>query len=580
MAEAMDKGRMTFATETARENFERALRYAYEARERDFASAGELQVFVEELAGMLHGGSAEKGSIFRSREDSSHIPSDRIAETFRWFNEQLWDRLHVPHSDPWEGACFVEFQVDVAGLFFVDACNMAARVLSAYLLMRKDLHLPEYRDRKEHEDAVDQLPYSRRDPLAYQGFWHYYRTLLPKAYPAPGIVVYAERDAERQVIFLVGKMDATNAIEVGAHIEELRGLHPERKLVLNLVGLRYISSMGLRIFLRLSKKTKGVSLVDVSPNVYDVFEETGFMRILSAEKALRRLSVEGCEKLSEGANGEIYRINADTMVKAYRENFSLSEIQKELSAAKEVFLLGIPTAISYDIVRIGDRLGAVYEMLRATTLAELISKHPERIEVYARQFAGLLKTIHSVSAEDSGTTENAGIRCRDEAMGRLQVIRSQLPKDCGDKIEAMLEALPQDNHLVHGDCHAKNIMADRDGELYLIDMDSLGRGQPVFEFAALYTTYKAYTHETLHPDMKRNWMVTGMSRETADRLWKLLLRFYYEGAESDGQQVEDRARLLAFVRVMSHFVKKGNSEKAERCRPEIIAAAAKVERLA
>ena len=581
LAEAMGKGRMASATEAARENFERVLRRAYEAREREFASAGELQAFLEELARLLQETDGERAEkrIFRTWEDPRYLPSDEIAASFRWFCEQLWDRLRAPHSDPWETACFVAFQVDVAGHFFAERCGMAARLLSAYVLMREGLHLPECRGREEYDEAAARLPYSKRDPLAYQGFWDYYQTLTPEAYPAPNIIVYSEQDAERQVIFLAGRMDASNAVEVQARVEELHGLHPEKKLSVNLVGLHYISSMGLRFFLQLGKKTKDIAFVDVSPAVYDILEETGFARILPTEKMLRRLSVEGCRKLSEGANGEIYRLNADTMVKAYREGFTMSEIQKELAAAKKVFLLGIPTAISYDIVRLGDRLGVVYEMLRATTLAELISKHPERMEDYACQFAGLLKTIHSVSVEADGMAGSEGIRCRDEAMGRLQIIRPHLPEDCGNKIAAMLEALPQDSRLVHGDCHAKNIMADQNGELYLIDMDSLGRGQPIFEFAALYTTYKAYTHETLDPDPERNRMVTGMSQEAADRLWKLLLQYYFEGMAIDRQQIEERARLLAFVRVMSHFLKKGNREKAERCKPEIMDAVAKVDAL-
>ena len=385
-------------------------------------------------------------------------------------------------------------------------------------------------------------------------------------------------DGDRQVIHLSGKMDVTNSAGVQEKIEEIHAIHPDKILSLDLAGLCYISSIGLRAFLNLGKKISDISFVEVSPEVYEILEETGFTSIFPTERMMRRISVEGCTKLSEGANGEIYRLDADTMVKAYREGFTLSEIQNELAAAKKVFRLGIPTAISYDIVRLpGERLGAVYEMLHARTLSQLITEHPERIEDYARQFAGLLGTIHSASAEDGGMGGSIGLQCRDEMMRRLGIIRPHIPCACGDKIGSMLAALPDDSHLVHGDCHAKNIMAGGDGDLYLIDMDSLGMGQPIFEFAALYTTYKAYTHEKLNPDWERNRMITGLSQRDADRLWDLLLKYYFSGTGANLHQVEQQARLLAFVRVMSHFVKKGHIEKAELCKSEIISAAEIVE---
>ena len=109
---------------------------------------------------------------------------------------------------------------------------------------------------------------------------------------------------------------------------------------MNLVGLKYISSMGLRVFLTLAKRMKSIAFVDVSPEAYEIFEMTGLTQMMPTEKMMRRLSVDGCTKLSEGANGEIYRMDGDTMVKAYRENFTLKEIRTELEAAKAVFMLG------------------------------------------------------------------------------------------------------------------------------------------------------------------------------------------------------------------------------------------------
>ena len=47
---------------------------------------------------------------------------------------------------------------------------------------------------------------------------------------------------------------------------------------------------------------------------------------------------------------------------------------------------------------------------------------------------------------------------------------------------------------MHGDCHIKNILVDKD-ELLLIDMDTLSYGNPYFEYAGLYTTYIGFSED-------------------------------------------------------------------------------------
>ena len=68
------------------------------------------------------------------------------------------------------------------------------------------------------------------------------------------------------------------------------------------------------------------------------------------EKAYRVVSVEGCEEIGRGANGTIYRIDKDNVVKVYNNADALSEIQHEREVARLALVLGIPTAIESAIV--------------------------------------------------------------------------------------------------------------------------------------------------------------------------------------------------------------------------------------
>ena len=51
-------------------------------------------------------------------------------------------------------------------------------------------------------------------------------------------------------------------------------------------------------------------------------------------KEYREISLEGAEKIGEGAHGEVYRIDDETIVKVYRDSESLDKILKEKELSK------------------------------------------------------------------------------------------------------------------------------------------------------------------------------------------------------------------------------------------------------
>ena len=70
-------------------------------------------------------------------------------------------------------------------------------------------------------------------------------------------------------------------------------------------------------------------ITEVNPPIYEILEMTGFTEIMRVEKAYRIVSVEGCEEIGHGANGRIYRIDQDNVVKVYNNPEALDEIRHE-----------------------------------------------------------------------------------------------------------------------------------------------------------------------------------------------------------------------------------------------------------
>ena len=180
-------------------------------------------------------------------------------------------------------------------------------------------------------------------------------------------------DNDKLTIELEGRIDSGNAAEVENEITEAMKEKEPSSVVLDAEDLEYISSAGLRIILRLRKKHPDLKIVNVRSDVFEILEITGFTEMMTVEKAYRKVSIEGCEEIGRGANGSLYRIDSDNVVKIYNNADALDDIQHEREVARLALILGIPTAISYDVVKVGDCYGSVFELLNARSFSKILS---------------------------------------------------------------------------------------------------------------------------------------------------------------------------------------------------------------
>ena len=93
------------------------------------------------------------------------------------------------------------------------------------------------------------------------------------------------RTAEGKLfISLEGRVDSTNAAETEEALNALRAEAPGTPVVLDCRELQYISSAGLRMILRLRKADPEASIVNVIPEVYEIFDMTGFTDMMPVSK--------------------------------------------------------------------------------------------------------------------------------------------------------------------------------------------------------------------------------------------------------------------------------------------------------
>ena len=356
-------------------------------------------------------------------------------------------------------------------------------------------------------------------------------------------------DKDILYIALEGRIDASNAPQAEEKIFSIKSENPGKHTVVDADNLEYISSAGLRIILKLRKDEPKLAIINVAPDVYEVFDMTGFTDMVTVEKAYQRMSVEGCEFIAKGANGAVYRYDNETILKTYFAKDALPEIKQERENARRAFVLGINTAIPYGIVRVGDGYGTVTELLNATSVTKLIRKNPDDMSEAVKYYVDMLKSIHAVEVEDGEVPDMKEI-----ALDWARFVSAHIPEEQGKKLLALIEAVPKQNTLMHGDYHTNNIMV-QNGEPLLIDMDTLCMGHPIFELASMYNAFLGFS-ELDHEDVMR---FMGYTRETSERFWNTSLQLYLgTDDEKRCKQVEDKARVIGYVRMLRRALRRPN----------------------
>ena len=338
-------------------------------------------------------------------------------------------------------------------------------------------------------------------------------------------------------------IDTTNAVEAGeAFTSVIDANLGDDALVLDLDTTRYISSVGLRLILKIKKAHDNFKIINANSDVYEVFEMTGFTDIIDVSKAYRRISTEGCKVIGEGFYGRVYRLTPDTIVKVYFRGGDVADVIRERTLAKTAFVLGVPTAISYDIVRVQEDgkecYGSVFELLDCASLRDLMRDNPNDFDHLLKGYIALLNIIHSTHVTSNDIPRNLDIVNK-----YFQRAEGVLEPEYIAKLRKLVDTIPDEDYMVHGDCHVKNILV-QNGEPLLIDMDTLSKGNKIWEFISIYLCYIAY--EITEPG--NSMVFLGIKKEMSDRIYKGIFDAEFAGkSDKEKEIIQEKIETLAYL---------------------------------
>ena len=268
----------------------------------------------------------------------------------------------------------------------------------------------------------------------------------------------------------------------------------------------------------------------------------------------RQMTLDNMKCISKGGTGECFQIDEDKILKLYYEGMPVERAVLEKECAREAFIIGVPTAISYEKVQVGNRYGVIYEKLSGKTLSQAIKDNPERIGEYADKYSAIAKSLHSVKGDikrfDSSTTI---IR---KALKNIDYLSDRALNN----LNSYLDMLDGYDRYVHGDFHPNNIIVSGD-ELTLIDMGGFSVGCPMFDLA---TTYFCMF---LSPDAVSGEVspFTGLTRKQHADFWNAFSCSYFSASSfdeavkknDDAAMIKDIAllKLMRFERLYRSYVK-------------------------
>ena len=344
-------------------------------------------------------------------------------------------------------------------------------------------------------------------------------------------------------LYLEGRIDSTHAAETEAAMLETIGKYPGACIILDAENLEAISSAGLRVLMTLRKFSEDpITVKNVSPEVYEIFEMTGFTELFDVQRALRTVSTEGLEIIGKGATATVYRLDREMVLKVFKPGTSLDIIRRERELCKNAFVSGIPTAISYDVVQAGDCYGAVYELLDAEDFLTVIENDKEHLDDYIRKFAVSIREMHSTEVDTLKFPD-----AKTDSLRMLPLLEGFCTKEEIEKLQRLFEIIPDRSTFIHGDCHPGNVMV-HGGELVFIDMMTCGSGHPVFDLTSMCTNY----HMSAKSESRENnQLLRNFTKEEAARIWDIFLSSYLDTEDENTlRKAERQIMVISSARIL------------------------------
>jgi len=163
--------------------------------------------------------------------------------------------------------------------------------------------------------------------------------------------------------------------------------------------------------------------------------------------------------IARGRTAEIYFWDDAHVLKLYFDWCPSHWIEEESRIASAIHGAGIPTPAAGEIVEVQGRRGLIYERVEGPSMLQEMNSRPWTLFRHARSLAELQARIHQLSI--------ASLPSYKHGLGHAINSAQGLDENLRNKTLHLLDSLPDDQKLCHGDYHPGNILITRNGPVVI-----------------------------------------------------------------------------------------------------------------
>ena len=229
----------------------------------------------------------------------------------------------------------------------------------------------------------------------------------------------------------------------------------------------------------------------------------------------KELKLDGWKQVGDGSNAVTYTSpNEDLLLKLNKNTANEAMVMNEFDRCKNVESLGILTPLAYEIVRVGNKIGILFQNIKnKTSYSRLVADNPENMEEYAKRFAAKCKELHATQCNTSLFEGKTDIL-------RKSIDNAKFIEKYKPQLYRIVDKMAESSTCLHGDMHTGNLVV-AEGKEYWIDFDKFSYGDPIMDIAHMYTVYIGaawlpYVRNIVH-----------MTKDQLKRFWYLFIKEYY-----------------------------------------------------
>ena len=248
--------------------------------------------------------------------------------------------------------------------------------------------------------------------------------------------------------------------------------------------------------------------------------------------------------IGQGRTAEVFEWNEGKILKLFRKDFPKIAAENEYKVSMELYKRGVPMPQVFDLLEYENRVGIIYERIKGPTMMNLISRKPWTISKQAKRLAELHKTIQkNVDFELPSQKERLK-----ESIASTEL----LIEDMKNKIFEVIEKLPSDSILCHGDFHPDNVLISEE-KVMAIDWMTATRGNPLADIARTSVMFKFASLP-----QEKSYFERKIINFFRGKFYSVYIKHYLEISGASIEQVEQWELPIAAARLIEWLP---NSEK-------------------